>query len=485
MDLQKLCETYEIIHAKLSSELEKGGYDRAVVDELSAGITGKLNHAIDDTYLPFVEYITKKKRSYDARFTAKNLLKLLQSGDTAFCLTCGLEAPLALICIYLVDGTLTEATYCFARDSREAEDSGVCDSGYKIGIGYSQGVFSTLKTTLRNNRTYRTAWKEKPQQSADTQEPAGDFIIENGILKKYTGTQIDVIIPDGVVGIGNKAFNECATIVSIKIPDSVRKIGENSFQSCKSLQSITIPKGTKRIPYGAFYGCTSLNNISLPNTVTRIQGGAFGDCPSLKEIDIPNSVKEIEGDPFCEGTALLQINVGEKNTAYKSVDGNLYTKDGKILVFYAKGKKEKSFIVPEGVETINTKAFKGCIYLESVSISNDVTSIQEEAFSNCPALKNVIMGAMVNSIRKCAFYECASLTDVNLNNSLSIIAMYAFMGCKALRSIRIPNSTTQIFTGAFANCPSLTIYCEQESKPEGWWDKWNVSKCSVIWGYRG
>ena len=41
MDLQKLCETYEIIHAKLSSELEKGGYDRAVVDELSAGITGK------------------------------------------------------------------------------------------------------------------------------------------------------------------------------------------------------------------------------------------------------------------------------------------------------------------------------------------------------------------------------------------------------------------------------------------------------------
>ena len=41
MDLQKLCETYEIIHAKLSSELEKGGYDRAVVDELSAGRTGK------------------------------------------------------------------------------------------------------------------------------------------------------------------------------------------------------------------------------------------------------------------------------------------------------------------------------------------------------------------------------------------------------------------------------------------------------------
>ncbi len=33
-----------------------------------------------------------------------------------------------------------------------------------------------------------------------------DFVIENGVLKKYTGTSADVIIPDGVTEIGDSAF---------------------------------------------------------------------------------------------------------------------------------------------------------------------------------------------------------------------------------------------------------------------------------------
>ena len=34
-----------------------------------------------------------------------------------------------------------------------------------------------------------------------------DFVIENGVLKKYTGTDTDVVIPDGITKIGNY-FNE-------------------------------------------------------------------------------------------------------------------------------------------------------------------------------------------------------------------------------------------------------------------------------------
>ena len=33
-----------------------------------------------------------------------------------------------------------------------------------------------------------------------------DFIIENGVLKKYTGNDIEVVIPDGVICIGQQAF---------------------------------------------------------------------------------------------------------------------------------------------------------------------------------------------------------------------------------------------------------------------------------------
>ena len=35
---------------------------------------------------------------------------------------------------------------------------------------------------------------------------ASDFIIENGVLKKYVGPGGDVVIPEGVSSVGKKAF---------------------------------------------------------------------------------------------------------------------------------------------------------------------------------------------------------------------------------------------------------------------------------------
>jgi len=37
-------------------------------------------------------------------------------------------------------------------------------------------------------------------------EESSDFVIENGILKKYTGSGGEVVIPEGVSAIGNLAF---------------------------------------------------------------------------------------------------------------------------------------------------------------------------------------------------------------------------------------------------------------------------------------
>ena len=36
---------------------------------------------------------------------------------------------------------------------------------------------------------------------------SNDYIIENGVLKRYTGTGGDVVIPDGVTEIGSNAFD--------------------------------------------------------------------------------------------------------------------------------------------------------------------------------------------------------------------------------------------------------------------------------------
>ena len=67
-----------------------------------------------------------------------------------------------------------------------------------------------------------------------------DFLIENGILTEYKGNKKDVVIPDGVTSIGEKAFSGCYSLTSITIPDSVTSIGDEAFKYCDSLTSINV-----------------------------------------------------------------------------------------------------------------------------------------------------------------------------------------------------------------------------------------------------
>jgi hypothetical protein len=50
---------------------------------------------------------------------------------------------------------------------------------------------------------------------------SNNFSISYGRLDKYWGSDVDVIIPDGVTCIGNHAFSFCTNVKSICIPDSV------------------------------------------------------------------------------------------------------------------------------------------------------------------------------------------------------------------------------------------------------------------------
>lgn len=87
-----------------------------------------------------------------------------------------------------------------------------------------------------------------------------DNLYVNGILTK------ELIIPDDVTIIKNRAFSGYANLISVKISNHVTSIGDSAFSGCTGLTSITIPDGVTSIGHFTFEGCTGLTSIIFKNT---------------------------------------------------------------------------------------------------------------------------------------------------------------------------------------------------------------------------
>lgn len=112
----------------------------------------------------------------------------------------------------------------------------------------------------------------------------------------------ELVIPNSVTNIGNKAFYGCNVLTSVTIPHSVTSIGDSAFNGCTGLTSVTIGNSVTSIGHSAFYGCSGLTSINISDSVTSIDSCTFYGCTDLTSITIPDSIKSIYNKAFygCE-----------------------------------------------------------------------------------------------------------------------------------------------------------------------------------------
>lgn len=187
------------------------------------------------------------------------------------------------------------------------------------------------------------------------------------VLVRYPirSTDLEYAVPDGVEVIGAHAFQNARNLKKIILPTSVVTIEDSAFDDCKSLEEIVIVPSVTTIGDWAFHGCDKLKRLKLSKNIARIGLYAFGSCESLEE-----------------------IQVEEDNQSYKSIDGNLYTKDGTVLLQYAIGKNNTEFVLPDAVRTVAFRAISDAFFLEYIDLNNAVF-IEKKAMYYATGLKKV------------------------------------------------------------------------------------------------
>ncbi len=118
--------------------------------------------------------------------------------------------------------------------------------------------------------------------------------------------------------------------------------------------------------------------------VTSIDPGAFKSVSAmLTSITLPAKLHTFKTGTLSEIAALTAIQVDAANRSFVAKNGVLYTKDGRMLLYYPKGNAATTYTVDNQTMAIGAHAFDGAANLTAVTFGSGLTAIDSTAFEGC------------------------------------------------------------------------------------------------------
>ncbi len=196
---------------------------------------------------------------------------------------------------------------------------------------------------------------------------------------------------------------------------------------------------------------STMTVIEIPDEVdgapvTKIADYSAFNLEYVTEIKIGKNVREIGDWSMTNNKHLTAFTVSEENENFCSVDGVLYTKDMKTIV-YCPNAKEGEYKVADGVELIRSKAFYKCNKLTKIILPETVNTIEEKAFFHCEAMSEINLTGSIAYIGKDAFAYCYGLTEIIIPSSIKTIEEYAFYTCTNLLKVTVDVKESDVSLG--------------------------------------
>lgn len=177
----------------------------------------------------------------------------------------------------------------------------------------------------------------------------------------------------------------------------------------------------------------SYNGQEIP--ITEIASDAFFYV-SCNTLSIPKSVKKIRARAF-RNAHVTAFSVDSGNESYRSVDGVLFTADGRELVAYPASAGALQYDIPAGTEKLLSWSFNSAEKLKQVNLPDSVRVIGSYAFS-----------------------ECYNLFGVSIPEGLAEIEEGAFSRCNNMHSIYLPGSVTSVAEDIIDSGDVVVLTCE-------------------------
>ena len=370
------------------------------------------------------------------------------------------------------------------------------------GVEYNYGLF--------DYRPGHISFEKKEEVVRD------GFTIFGSEVVSYVGKEKRVVVPEGSTSLAGSLFWDNQNIEEIVLPRTLRRIGGDLCYNCKNLRKITIPEYCDEMGDNPFAGCPNLElncsskhfswdghllydkkgkliycqikdaprRIEIAEGTKTIGKHVFYLCDNIEEIVIPETVMRMQNFPF-SGCSKLKLQI--KTSAYRNIDGIVYTGDMEELVGCLNGTVCENLCIPEGVKKIDRNSFYRCSGIGKIVFPSTLEDIGYNPFSGCSKIEFesktkwflVIDGRLYNSdvsklicsprsksvgvvrlpdsvieLERSAFSGDEELTGIVLKN-VSKIGKSCFSGCSSLEEVYIPDYVSYVGEWAFSHCNKL------------------------------
>jgi len=199
-----------------------------------------------------------------------------------------------------------------------------------------------------------------------------DFEIKDGVLIKSRAKGDVIVVPEGVVEIGHKAFCE-TKLKEVVLPSTLKKISSFAFSDCRYLKRVTLPDGIEVLGFYAFAD-TGIEDINFPDSLMEIDNAAFRGTPFMEKLKDEQFV--VLGERFLclyngydetvEVPKEVEVICSGAFTDRKSEDYPYFLTPTRI-------------ILPDSLKRIEEGAFKYLRGLKEINLREDI-EIAENAF---------------------------------------------------------------------------------------------------------